>query len=191
MGLHWSEVAQDAVSRHRALQKPAELAGLLELVAPANPKLVIEVGSDGGGTLWAWAQLGADVVAVTLRDGPYASGSPLVAHGATVVDGDSHALATWLRLDGELAGRQADLLFIDGDHSYEGACQDVMAYSQFVRPGGLIALHDICRNPGKPDVGVWRAWEELRGLARSEAREIVAEPRTWGGIGVIQLGGGV
>lgn len=36
-----------------------------------------------------------------------------------------------------------DLLFIDGDHSYEACKADVMAWLNKLRPGGLIVLHDF------------------------------------------------
>jgi predicted O-methyltransferase YrrM len=35
-----------------------------------------------------------------------------------------------------------DLIFIDGDHTYEGCLRDVVQYVPFVRPGGLFILHD-------------------------------------------------
>lgn len=38
--------------------------------------------------------------------------------------------------------RSVDMLFIDGDHSYEGVTRDIVLYSPFVRPGGLICGHD-------------------------------------------------
>jgi len=38
--------------------------------------------------------------------------------------------------------RPLDLLFIDGDHSYEGCKSDIQAWGGFVRPGGWIAFHD-------------------------------------------------
>jgi predicted O-methyltransferase YrrM len=41
----------------------------------------------------------------------------------------------------QVAG-EIDLLFIDGDHSYEGCVHDVMKYVPFVRPGGYFILHD-------------------------------------------------
>jgi predicted O-methyltransferase YrrM len=34
------------------------------------------------------------------------------------------------------------LLFIDGDHSYEGCKNDIQEWSRYVIPGGLIAIHD-------------------------------------------------
>ena len=35
-----------------------------------------------------------------------------------------------------------DLLFLDGDHSYEGCRADVLAWLPHLKPGGLIVLHD-------------------------------------------------
>jgi predicted O-methyltransferase YrrM len=37
---------------------------------------------------------------------------------------------------------QVDLVFIDGDHSEEGAEVDWDAWGRFVRPGGHVVLHD-------------------------------------------------
>lgn len=36
-----------------------------------------------------------------------------------------------------------DLLFIDGDHSYEGAKADWDAYRKFLRKGSIVVFHDI------------------------------------------------
>jgi len=35
-----------------------------------------------------------------------------------------------------------DLLFIDGDHSYEGVKADWEAYKAFLRPGAIVVFHD-------------------------------------------------
>lgn len=37
----------------------------------------------------------------------------------------------------------ADLLFIDGDHHYTSVLVDWLLYSPLVKPGGLIAFHDV------------------------------------------------
>ena len=37
---------------------------------------------------------------------------------------------------------KADLIFIDGDHSYQGCKRDVVQYTQSLRPGGYFILHD-------------------------------------------------
>jgi predicted O-methyltransferase YrrM len=59
---------------------------------------------------------------------------------------------------GELA-----LLFIDGDHSYEGAKADFDRWSAFVRPGGHVLLHDAVDTGGYGNVypGVARLTSEI------------------------------
>lgn len=48
-----------------------------------------------------------------------------------------------------------DVLFIDGDHSYEGCSTDMKAWMRFVRTGGWIAFHD------SGEAGVIRAINEF------------------------------
>ena len=40
-----------------------------------------------------------------------------------------------------------DLLFIDGDHTYEGASRDIKVWSGYVRPKGLMLIHDVANGP--------------------------------------------
>jgi predicted O-methyltransferase YrrM len=56
-----------------------------------------------------------------------------------------------------------ELLFIDGDHSYEGARADFERWSAFVRPGGHVLLHDAVDTGGYGNVypGVARAVAEI------------------------------
>ena len=171
---------------HGALQKPGELAALLELLAARQPRLIVEIGSDAGGTLWAWSQLPGPprVVGVDLPGGPFSSGAALDAHGATVVIGDSHLAATFALAREQLAGELADVLFIDADHTYAGAKADYVRYRPLVRPGGLIVLHDIAPHD-IPTVGVRQLWQEI--AWRSPAQEIITEPdQRWAGIGVLE-----
>ncbi len=50
--------------------------------------------------------------------------------------GNSHDLAaTW--------NRPIRLLFIDGDHSYEGVRRDFVDWERFVAPGGVVCFHDV------------------------------------------------
>jgi predicted O-methyltransferase YrrM len=43
-----------------------------------------------------------------------------------------------------------DLLFLDGDHSFEGATRDFQEWGRHVRPGGIILIHTSERSPAKP-----------------------------------------
>jgi hypothetical protein len=56
-----------------------------------------------------------------------------------------------------------EVLFIDGDHSYEGARADFDRWSGFVRPGGHVLLHDAVDSGGYGNVypGVARVVAEI------------------------------
>ncbi len=64
--------------------------------------------------------------------------------------------------------RSIDILFIDGDHSYEGAKLDWDLFSPFVKPFGSVVFHDtlwdLRPDPryARPDMGVPRLVDELR-----------------------------
>jgi cephalosporin hydroxylase len=185
--MHLVQVAREAILTHNALQKGAELASFLALAMDVNPRTVVEIGADTGGTLWAWQQLGCRVVAVTLPDGPYGSAARVQVndHGCEVIYGDSHDPETVARLEQVLAGTPVDVLFIDGDHTFQGVKSDFEMYRHLVRPGGLIAFHDICDHPDWPDVKVKAFWDTVEWDGRREAI-VVTEP-WWGGIGVLHV----
>jgi cephalosporin hydroxylase len=184
--VHPLTVARAAVAEHGAIQKPPELAGFLALLLDHAPEVVVEIGADAGGTLWAWQQLPSvrRVIGVDQPHAGFSSGKPLDEHGCEVVYGDSHDPETLHRLKVLLGGDVVDLLFIDGDHSYAGVKQDFEMYSPLVGDRGIVAFHDICHHPNHPDVGVDMLWRQLGSGAWKD--EIITTPPTWGGIGVLR-----
>jgi Methyltransferase domain len=181
--LHPLKIACTAIQDHGAIQKDAELAGFLALVMDLDPlDLIVEIGSFDGGTLWAWQQICPTVIGVDLPPPGHEDTVRLNGLGCQVVCGDSHDPATVDRLLG-LLDREVDMLFIDGDHSYDGVKADYEMYSPLVRPGGLIGFHDICRHPSMPFVQVNRFWATLDG----DLEAFVSPPADWGGIGVVRV----
>jgi predicted O-methyltransferase YrrM len=184
-------------------QIPSEISSLLRLLQAQPPRTVLEIGTAGGGTLFLLTRVAAPdalLVSVDLRRGPFGGGYPawrsrlyrsFAREGQRVelVRGDSHAEGTRKRIRSLLQGRTIDLLFVDGDHTYEGVRRDFADYAPLVHTGGLIAFHDIV--PGGPGKhgdpgGVPRFWSELK-TSHPDATELV-EDWEWGscGIGVVR-----
>lgn len=187
----------------RVDQKKPEFLQLLTQVQALAPKQLVEIGGRRGGSSLLFsiaAGQAAGIITIDLGNkGARVRRLNALCEGRNIAfwQGDSHAASTFNRLQQHLEGEFLDFLFIDGDHSYEGAKQDFHTYSQLVRSGGLIALHDI-----QPDFaraygvqtaswsgGVPRLWEEL--VASSlDTTPLVSDPYQDGyGIGLIRWAG--
>lgn len=159
------QAAFDACQSHHASQRLDELAEAVRVAASIHPEVIVEIGCDAGGTLYAWRQICPSVYGITLPDNSWATGGqgyPLVDHGAEVLRGDSHDVRSLMWLRQKLDGRPIDVLHIDGDHSYVGAAMDYSMYGPLVRPGGLILLHDVL-NAHNTLVDLAQLWDEIRG----------------------------
>ena len=79
-------------------------------------------------------------------------------------DMPSYSERTVSKVSKSLKGRAIDVLFIDGDHRYEGVKKDFLFYRSLVNDGGQILFHDIVEEngPGKAWAGgVPKFWREL------------------------------
>lgn len=179
--------------RVKTLQIPAEITRLAQAVQAIQPRIILEIGTASGGTALIWSRLAADrVITCDLKDMTYQT--PLFSRfpppgsncRVTLLSGDSHGPDFKARVARELNGAQVDFLFIDGDHTAAGVTADYRDYKGFVRPGGLIAFHDIVENQPLPTNQVFQLWRRLKPLARVE--EFVNDPGQRGfGIGVLHV----
>jgi cephalosporin hydroxylase len=180
------------------VQVREEITGFVSFLRPRRLRHAIEIGSEAGGTFYLWCQLVSGMkISVDLPTGPFGSGkfaeqSALLdrmgrmlswAPNVRIVTGDSHADTTKQHVVELLEGQTVDLLFIDGDHSYEGVKRDFEMYREFVGPGGLIAFHDVNDTPWHRRRGchVGRFWQELEG-SKLEFNQF----SHWAGIGVLE-----
>lgn len=180
-------------------QIPNEITQLLKLLSSQPPKTLLEIGTSKGGTFFLFSRVAAPdalLLSLDLPLQPSRVGCPAWRNGLfrsfaraqqqiELVRADSHLPATAIRIRQLLAGRSIDLLFIDGDHSYEGVKTDYQLYSPLVASGGLIAFHDIVPCPADRRCGVPQFWQELKG-----ARQVMEFVADWGqgafGIGVLK-----
>ncbi len=168
----------------RPMQAPSEIRELYRRVRELQPARVLEIGTCHGGTLYLWCKAAlpnATIGSIDLPLGHYGGGYPVErapfyqefkqpGQSLHLMREDSHADQTRDKVLGVFGGEQPlDFLFIDGDHTYEGVKRDFNLYSPLVRPGGLIALHDIMERPTQPDIEVFRFWDEIRETWHGEA----------------------
>jgi predicted O-methyltransferase YrrM len=184
----------------KPIQVKYEIAKLLEIVAGLRPRVVLEIGTAGGGTLFLFtraADPNAKIISIDLPGGPFGGGYPrwkiplyksFSKEGQEIylIRRDSHDPQTLEEVKRILGGERVDFLFIDGDHTYEGVKRDFEMYSPLVREGGIIAFHDICPHPPETKCEVNRFWNEIK--QRYKFAEIVEDrDQKWAGIGVLYV----
>jgi predicted O-methyltransferase YrrM len=67
--------------------------------------------------------------------------------------------------------RQIDLVFIDGDHSYQGVKRDYEQVFPFVKNGGHILFHDACKTRDEATIKK-EVYEFVRTLKLKKIKEI-------------------
>ena len=177
------------------IQVEEELVKLVEDVRRLRPATVLEIGTSMGGTLYLWTRLAqpdALIISVDLPGGKFGGGysplrTPLYERFSReqqqlhLLRASSHDESTIAEVRRLLGGRSVDFLFIDGDHTYEGVKQDWEMYSPLVRPGGLVAFHDIAGN--YDDTQVKSLWDAIK--TKYVHHEYMTHPRGFYGIGVL------
>jgi cephalosporin hydroxylase len=177
------------------LQNEWEFQEFMKYYQLFSPKKVIEIGTFFGGTLWYWLKY-AKLESIICVDYPIgesddryqtmiesrAKWSQWVewTNGTRLHDikGDSHAPNTIIEVYGYCPHKDVDMLFIDGDHSYQGVKADFFNYKSLVRPGGIIVFHDVV---GLEDVKQF--WNEIRYNYKSTE---IYDVHGWG-IGILFL----
>ncbi|MGD0352434.1 MAG: class I SAM-dependent methyltransferase [Dehalococcoidia bacterium] len=184
----------------RPMQVRDEVVGLLRVLSKARPKVIIEIGTANGGTLFLFCRVAAKdatIISIDLPYGKFGGGYSwwriplyktfrLPKQKLHLIRGDSHSWEILARVKNILGGKEVDFVFIDGDHSYEGVKTDFEMFSRLVRRGGIIALHDIVIKPAVTGCEVSRFWDEIK-QPKYEYSEIISDwNQGWSGIGLLQ-----
>ncbi len=134
----------------RSNQRQPEILSLLNELEKLKPRTLCEIGCDRGGTLSLFASVAASDATILSIDPSHrltrCHGYRWLARDRQHIvplAADSHEQKTLSRVRQELRERPLDFLFIDGDHSFEGVMEDYRMYAPLLRPGGILAFHDI------------------------------------------------
>lgn len=126
-----------------------EYIGYFFLMRGVSNPLVVEIGTRRNRQKQFYEEfLNAEHIGIDISD----------RYGTPDILGDSHDKKTYLTLLKTIGGRNVDLLFIDGDHTYDGVRKDYFMYSPLVERG-IIAVHDIACE--RKDVEVSLFWSNL------------------------------
>ena len=155
----WNTVAHNNCDGHDreifgwwAMQDEREFWPLIEEISKIQPRYILEIGTNHGGSTVFWDQVAGPEGRVVGLDFKGFEGNIMsmfrpefCAHTPVsdlrLLKRDSHAPETVEEM-ATLFPEGIDFLFIDGDHSYEGVKQDFEDYSPLVRTGGIAACHD-------------------------------------------------
>lgn len=192
-----------ALAIHRArriglVQQIPEIRELFRRVRHLRPRRVLEIGTAYGGSLYLWTRAAApDARIISVDLPPWELDDPGEAvrqaqfrsfgrehQSVELIRADSHHPDTRARVRAALGAEPLDFLFVDGDHTDDGVRRDVADYGALLRPGGLMALHDIHPHSERWGGDVPAVWRDLRRGRRAE--ELIADGEQDGfGIGLL------
>ncbi len=180
----------------KPLQIKSEVNEFFGIVQRLNPKIVVEIGTANGGTLFLFANVAnpEKIVSIDLPHGSFGGGYPFWKipfykslgknHIIELIRSDSHLDKTLEDLRILLKRKSVDVLLIDGDHTYQGVSKDFQMYSPLVKEGGIVAFHDIVIHDESSGCDVYKFWNEIK--SSYEYKEIIENPlQKWAGIGVL------
>ena len=175
-----------------------ELVEFVKYIKEEKPRVILEIGTALGGTLFLFCHVASENAVLISLDLPLARWGggyslariPLYESFITkhqqlfLIREDSHKLEILEKVKTILNGKKINLLFIDGDHTYEGVKKDFEMYSPLVEKNGVIAIHDIIESKHK-GCEVYKFWNEIE--LKYEHKTIVENyNQHWGGIGLIK-----
>ena len=127
----------------------AFLVEFLQMITIENPVL-LEIGTFFGGTSTIFLTILDDCKLIAIdnwSEGPFEPFSSLregflfymdcfIKQGRVeIIDGDSREI-------GKRWDREVDMLYIDGNHSYQAACSDIDNFTPWVKEGGYVFVDD-------------------------------------------------
>ena len=165
-----------------------EFGPLLELLRADPPRRLLEIGTYKGGTFFMLCQVctpDAHVATIDLTLPPDVESFGRPRQHVATFEGSSTSEEVRKEI-GRFFDAPIDVLFIDGDHEYEGVKADFELYSPLVRHGGHVVFHDIVPDDGSGSMwvgGVPEYWQEIKQQRGWETRELV---HSWeqGGLGI-------
>lgn len=143
-------------------QKPEEFKMFLDhLNKTKKKKYALEIGSNFGGTSVGLCHLYEKVIAIDIKHHDNFDKIKKIYPNFDYIISDSTSNDTVEMIKN--LGVEFDLIFIDGDHSYNGVKNDYDKYKQFLSDDGYLAFHDLVESEEtkKYNIFVYKFWGEI------------------------------
>jgi predicted O-methyltransferase YrrM len=181
----------NAIIKYYTLQQvKSEWITFIDFLIELQPKIIVEIGTYAGGSAFTFAHFAELIISIDDNDKFRKRQQIRELSKLIFINKTSKKNSVMLAVETQLADRNtlADLLFIDGEHTYKGAKRDFNSYKKFVKPGGYIVLHDILESPYhiQQHCLVHKFWHELK-IEYPDYKEIFSPNQKWGGIGIIKV----
>jgi predicted O-methyltransferase YrrM len=157
------------ISKCNPSQTHEELNDLLLELEGFNIQNVLEIGVHLGGSIKVWEEVFKPNILIGI-DGQITPEFSKI-DGVCKIKGYSQSNETFNKAKEALNGEQLDFLFIDGSHYYNDVKIDFQMYKELVRPGGVIAFHDVILT-GNDTCEVYKFWNELVGSGQYKTKTI-------------------
>jgi predicted O-methyltransferase YrrM len=176
-----------------------EILEFSKLIEKLNPKNIIEIGTASGATLFLLTKLSSPdskIMSIDLPSGSFGGGYSKwqgdffksfikPTQQMECLRASSHEISSLNSAKSYFKDSKIDLLFIDGDHTYEGVKKDFELYAPLVSDNGIIVFHDIALHDPDSLCKVSVFWEEIKNNFHFE--EIIYDKnQKWAGIGILK-----
>lgn len=124
-----------------------ECLGLQELCEqlPENP-VIVQIGAERGTSTLAMLEARPDAFIYSIDMGEHPEEFRNLRKAGLDVNRVKRVLGKSQDV-GKTWDKMCDMLFVDGDHRYDGVKSDILLFRPWVKPGGLIVFHDYIPEP--------------------------------------------
>lgn len=182
-------------NKYKIQQKKWEWVEFLKYISDKNIKNILEIGCYDGGSTFSLCHFAENMITIDEFNPPRFDITPMkAACNYEYIANTSHSIEVFNYVKQKM--NSVDLLFIDGDHSYEGSLKDYIMYQELLKDGSYVAFHDIVNSEDhrRAGCGVCKTWTEVRGTefveficdgkGNNNYKSENSELAQWGGIGV-------
>ena len=142
---------------HRLIKFPSDCMAMAALLARCKPQVLVEMGTQSGGSALFFSNFAERVVTVDIQDFPGRPQSPKI----TYIIGDSGSQEVYEKVKSAVAGRTCSVA-IDANHHAPYVDRELELYAPLVSPGQALIMDDTL-----VDVLNFRKFRETGGPLRS------------------------